>query len=139
MIKPGSKVSIHYKLSVEGAVVDSSEGREPLTYTQGSEEMFSEVAEHLEGMKTGDETNLSVPPEKAYGPRDPEAVHTVPKSSFDNSEEIKVGMTVQTQGQRGHELNALVAEVSANEITLDFNHPLAGKTLDFEFKVVAVS
>jgi FKBP-type peptidyl-prolyl cis-trans isomerase SlyD len=139
MIKLGSKVSIHYKLSVEGALVDSSEDREPLTYTQGSEEMFAEVEKHLEGMNVGDETELSIPPEKGYGPHDPEAVHIVPRNAFDNPEVIKVGMAVQGQGEQGNSFNAIVAEVSTDAITLDFNHPLAGKILDFEFKVVGVS
>ncbi len=139
MIKPGSKVVIHYKLSVEGALVDSSEDREPLTYTQGSEEMFREVESHLEGMKVGDETELSVPPEKAYGRHDPKAVQVLSKSVFDNPEKIAVGMVVQSQGQKGRPFNAIVTEVSADEVTLDLNHPLAGKTLDFVFKVVDVN
>jgi len=139
MIKAGSKVSIHYKLSVDGALIDSSEDREPLKYTQGSEEIFPGVEEHLEGMQVGDQTKLSVPPEKGFGPRDPEAVHVVPKNVFDSPENIKVGMAVQGQGEKGKAFNAVVAKVSTDNITLDLNHPLAGKTLDFEFRVVEVS
>lgn len=139
MIKPGSKVSVHYKLSVEGVLIDSSEDREPLTYTQGSAEMFPEVEEHLEGMQAGDETKLSVPPDKGYGPHDPKAVHVVPKSVFDTPEKITVGMAVQSQTREGQPFNAIVTEIAEEEVTLDLNHPLAGKTLDFELKVVDVN
>jgi FKBP-type peptidyl-prolyl cis-trans isomerase SlyD len=90
-------------------------------------------------MEVGDETKLSVPPESAYGLRDPEAVQIVPKSSFDNAETIEVGMVVQGEGQQGRPFHATVTEISPENVTLDFNHPLAGKTLDFELRVVEVS
>jgi FKBP-type peptidyl-prolyl cis-trans isomerase 2 len=139
MIKSGSKVSIHYRLSVDGALIDSSEEREPLTYVQGAEQIFPGVEEHLEGMGVGEETKLSIPAEEGYGPRDPEAVRMVPKSAFDDPEKLKVGMAVQGQAQEGKSFNAIVTAVSAEEVTLDLNHPLAGKTLDFELKVVEVN
>jgi FKBP-type peptidyl-prolyl cis-trans isomerase SlyD len=138
MIKKGSKVSIHYKLKIAGDVIDSSEGREPLTYVQGSKQIIPGVEEHLEGMSAGDETEISIPPEKGYGPRNPEAIQTLPKSAFDSPDKMTVGMTVQGRSQQGQPFNAQVTEVSDDNITLDLNHPLAGKTLDFEFKIVEV-
>jgi FKBP-type peptidyl-prolyl cis-trans isomerase SlyD len=138
MIKQGSKVSIHYKLFVEGNLIDSSQGREPLTYVQGSNQIVPGVEEHLEGMEAGDETRVSIPAEKGYGPRDPEALQTVPMSAFESPEKMSVGTTVQGRSQQGPPFTAVVAKVSKDNITLDFNHPLAGKTLDFEFEVIEV-
>jgi FKBP-type peptidyl-prolyl cis-trans isomerase SlyD len=138
MIKTGSKVSIHYKLSVEGNVVDSSEGRDPLTYVQGSDQIILGLEDHLEGMNAGDQTKVSIPAEKAYGTHDPEAVHDFPKDAFESPEKISVGMTVQGTSQQGQPFSAVVTKVSDDEVTLDLNHPLAGKTLEFEVSVVDV-
>jgi FKBP-type peptidyl-prolyl cis-trans isomerase 2 len=138
MIKTGSNVSIHYTLSVAGRVVDSSQERGPLTFVHGSKQIIVGLEEHLEGMQAGDETKVSIPAEKAYGPRDPGAVHMFAKDAFESPEKLSVGMTVQGETQHGQQFTGVVSEVSDNDITLDFNHPLSGKTLDFEIKVVEV-
>jgi FKBP-type peptidyl-prolyl cis-trans isomerase 2 len=138
MIKTGSKVSIHYKLSIHGDLFDSSEGREPLTYVHGSKQIVTGLEEALDGMEAGEETRVSVPAEKAYGPHNPEAVQTFPKSAFESPEKMSVGTTIQGRSRQGQRFTAVVTQISKENVTLDLNHPLAGKTLDFEVQVVEV-
>jgi FKBP-type peptidyl-prolyl cis-trans isomerase 2 len=136
MIRNGSSVKMHYTLTVEGAVVDSSQGQEPLAFVMGSGQIISGLEEALEGLEAGAKKQVRVPPEKAYGPRDENAVHKVPKTAFQMDRELKPGDVVG--GQIGDQpFQAVIEAVGAEEITLNLNHPLAGKTLDFEVEIVS--
>lgn len=136
-IKNGSSVSINYTLKVDGNVVDSSEGREPLTYVQGSSQIIPGLEKEMEGLKIGDKKSVTVSPESGYGVRDERLIHRVPAASFKDGGTLKVGDVVNGKVQ-GETFQAQVTAVSPNEITLDLNHPLAGKTLNFDVEVVAV-
>lgn len=137
MIKKGSKVSIHYVLKVEEEVVDSSEGREPLSYVQGSSQIIPGLEKELEGLKPGDKKSVDVPAENAYGKHDPEAIQTVPKKVFKEPDVLKVGHIV-TGSAQGHEFQAVVVAIDKDNVTLDLNHPLAGKKLHFDVEIVSV-
>ena len=138
MIQKGSQVSIHYTLTVDGKVIDSSVGKQPLTYVQGSGQIIPGLDEEMLGMKAGMKKHVKVPPEKGYGLVDPEAIQKVPKSSFQDAKALKVGMTVN--GQSGdHPMQAKVTAISSKYVTLNLNHPLAGKTLNFDVEVVEVA
>jgi FKBP-type peptidyl-prolyl cis-trans isomerase SlyD len=138
MIKKGSTVKIHYTLSVDGVILDSSPEGDPLAYVQGSGQIIPGLEEELEGLKSGDKKEVTVAPEKGYGMVDPNAFQKVPKAAFDNAPGLKVGDIVS--GQLGEQtFNAVISQISLEEITLDFNHPLAGKTLRFAVEVVEVS
>lgn len=137
-IEQGSKVSVHYKLTVDGKQVDSSEGRDPLTFTFGSGEMIPGFEAEITGLATGDKKNFTVAPDKGYGQRRDEEVQTVPKNAFKDTEELGVGSVVAIQAPDGNHFQATVTEVGDEEVSLDLNHPLAGKTLDFEVEVVEV-
>lgn len=137
MIKSGSKVSIHYTLKVEGEVVDSSIGEDPLLYEHGSGQVIPGLEEQLEGLKKGDKKSFVVNPDKGYGPHNPAAVEKVPRDAFKDDNLIKVGEIVT--GQVGEQpFQATIVAVDEKEVTLDLNHPLAGKTLHFEIEVAAV-
>lgn len=137
MIRNGDTVKIHYTLRVDGDVVDSSSGREPLSYVQGSGQIIPGLEEQLQGLKSGDKKSVQVPAEKGYGVHDPAAVQKVPKASFANAEQVHVGEVVQ--GRSGNDVfQATVTGVSESDVTLDLNHPLAGKTLAFDVEVVDV-
>lgn len=136
-IQNGSKVGINYAVSVDGVMVDSSDGRGPLTYTQGAGEIVPGLESQLMGLNVGDKKQVTVSPEEAYGMHDPQAVKKVPREAFGDTEGLEVGSVVQgTVGDRAFQ--ATVVGIEATEITLDLNHPLAGKTLNFEIEVVSV-
>lgn len=136
-IKNGSTVSINYTLTVDGKVADTSVGHEPLVYVQGSGQIIEGLEEQLEGLKKGDKKAVVVDPEKGYGISHPEAIQKIPKKAFDGAEKLKVGDAVSGKVNE-KEFQAIVASVGPNEITIDLNHPLAGKTLNFEVEVVDV-
>ena len=138
MIKDGSKVAINYTLTVDGRVVDSSEGKEPLSYTQGSGQIIPGLEEQLKGLAKGEKKTVEVPPAKGYGERNDAAVQKVPRSSFKDGGDLEVGMMVSGQAQ-DQNFQAKVIEVGDKDVTLDLNHPLAGKTLNFEVEVVEVN
>ncbi len=137
MIKSGSKVTLHYKLTVDEQVVDSSAGRDPLSYVHGENQIVPGLEEALEGLGAGDKKTAVIPPEKAYGPVNEEAIHKVPREAFKDAAAVNVGDVV-TGSAAGQQFEARVAEIGAGEITIDLNHPLAGKTLHFEVEVVGV-
>lgn len=137
MIKEGSNVSFHYTLSVEGVELESSREKKPLTYVQGDGQIIPGLEEALEGMEKGDKKDIRIPPEKGYGLEDPDAMQKVPKSAFDDSADMKVGDRVIGQ-VGGSEFEAKIAAMDDEGITLNLNHPLAGKTLDFSVEIVEV-
>jgi len=136
-IEKGSKVSINYTLTVDGVVVDSSDGGDPLTYTQGAGEIIPGLESALAGLADGDKKSVVVEPAQGYGDHNPDAVQKVPRANFKDASELEAGMLV-SGNSGGQEFQAIVAEVTPTEITLDFNHPLAGKALHFEIEIVSV-
>ncbi|MCF7873377.1 MAG: peptidylprolyl isomerase [Candidatus Omnitrophica bacterium] len=137
-IEKGKKVAFDYTLTVDGQVVDSSKERGPLTYTHGEGKIIPGLATELKGMKAGEQATVKVEPKEAYGQKNPEALKEVPKSSLPKDLEPKVGMMLQMQGPQGQAVPVKVAEVKDEVVVLDLNHPLAGKTLNFDVTVVSV-
>ena len=137
MIKSGSKVTLHYVLTVEGQVVDSTEGKEPLVYLHGNGDLIPGFEENLEGMKVGDKKEFQVNPEKGYGSHDPHAVEKVPLEHFEEGNNLEKGQQITgTVGDK--EFHATVMDILEEHVVLDLNHPLAGKDLNFEVEIVAV-
>ncbi len=133
-----SVVAIDYTLKNDnGEVLDSSEGREPLYYLQGFGNIIPGLEEALLEKEAGDTIQVSIPPEKAYGLRNEEAVVQVNRDQFEGVDDIQVGMEVQTQGEQGVQLFT-VSKIFGDTIMLDGNHPLAGETLHFDVKVMEV-
>jgi FKBP-type peptidyl-prolyl cis-trans isomerase 2 len=139
MIRDGSTVKIHYTLVVDGETVDSSEGREPLTYVHGERQVLEALEERLTGLEEGDMVSVELPPEAGYGSWDPSAVQSVSKEAFREPEKLDVGAMVEGETAAGKPFQATVAEIGDETVTLDLNHPLAGKTLQFDVEVVEVS
>jgi len=137
VVKDGAKVSFNYTLKMDGKVVDSSEGKPPLTYTQGVGEIVPGLEEQMVGLKVGDKKSIVVTPENAYGEHNPKAMQKVPKTAFKDPKALRVGSIVSGQAQ-GKEFEAIVASLDDKDVTLDFNHPFAGKTLNFDIEVVSV-
>lgn len=128
-------VSIHYTLTGDdGAVIDSSRDGSPLVYLHGANNIIPGLENELIGKTAGASLKVSVAPENGYGAHSPEGLHKVPRSAFEGVEDIEPGMQFQTEGPQGVQL-VVVTEVTDDEITIDANHPLAGKTLHFDVSV----
>ena len=131
-------VSIHYTLTGDdGAVIDSSRGREPLAYLHGAGNIVPGLEKKLTGRAPGDKLDVVVAPEEGYGVRHEGLVQTLPRAAFHGVDNIEPGMQFTAQGNRGP-LEVTVTKVDGDEVTIDGNHPLAGKALKFHLKVTGV-
>jgi FKBP-type peptidyl-prolyl cis-trans isomerase 2 len=137
--KEGSKVKIEYTGTFDdGTVFDTSEGKKPLEFTVGAKQVIRGFDDAVKGMKQGEEKEITIPPAEGYGPVREQLVQKVPRQAF-GDKEIKTGMVVGLQSKEGHKLAAVIKEIGDEQVTLDLNHPLAGKTLHFKIKLVEVS
>ncbi len=131
-------VKLDYTLkNSNGELLDTSDGREPLVYLHGVGALIPGLEKELEGKTSGDKVNTVIAPEDAYGKRREELLHKVPKSGFQGSEEMAVGMQVQLETEQGPAL-AVIAEIEGEEVTLDLNHPLADTELHFDVDIIEV-
>jgi FKBP-type peptidyl-prolyl cis-trans isomerase SlyD len=137
-IQQGKLVSFDYTLTVDNQVIDTSKGKEPLQYTHGEGKIIPGLSKQLEGMKVGDEKRIVVGPEEAYGPVNPSAFQEVPKSKLPSDLKPEAGMHLQVNDQTGKSSIVMITEVKEDSVVLNLNHPLAGKTLTFDVKVVAI-
>jgi len=137
-VRPGSVVHLEFTLHDEtGAVLDTNRGRTPLVFTYGSGEIIRGLERALTGMKVGDEKRVTVPPEEAYGSIDPAAVIEVPKDRVP-PEALVVGARLRGHTQSGREVPVRVREIKDTTVVLDLNHPLAGRTLVFDVRVLLI-
>jgi FKBP-type peptidyl-prolyl cis-trans isomerase SlyD len=137
-IAENTVVSFHYTLTNDsGEVLDSSRGREPLSYLQGAGNIVAGLEEAMEGRQTGDSFKVDVAPEQGYGPHHAGLVQDVPRAAFQGVDDIEAGMSFQAQTPQGTH-SVTVTGVSPETITVDGNHPLAGQTLHFDVEVTEV-
>ena len=138
VVQSGSEVSFDYTLTDEtGQVVDTSKGKAPLLYVHGQGQIIPGLEKELAGMTVGGEKKVTVKPEEAYGPVDPAAFREVPKEALP-AEALKVGTMLLAQGSGGQGVPVRVHEIKDKTVVMDFNHPLAGKTLSFDVKITGI-
>ena len=137
-IEKGSTVQLEYTLKDDaGAVLDSNKGQSPFTYTQGEAQLMPGLEKQLVGMHVGEEKKVVLPPEEAYGRPDPSAETEVAKDLLPR-EALTVGARLMARNSTGEQRPVMVKEIKEKTVVLDLNHPLAGKTLVFEVKVLGV-
>jgi peptidylprolyl isomerase len=137
--KSGDTVRIHYTGTLDdGTQFDSSKDREPLEFEVGSGQVIPGFDKAVEGMSVGEEKSVNIASDDAYGPHHAQMVQEVPKSALPRGLEPETGMGLQAQGQDGQPINLLVTEVNEESITVDANHPLAGKDLNFDIELVDI-
>jgi FKBP-type peptidyl-prolyl cis-trans isomerase SlyD len=137
-ISAGKEVSIEYTLKLEDdTLVASNVGRDPMVYVHGSNQIVPGLENALAGMAVGETRKITLPPDESYGLVDPEAFREVDKHQIP-AEAMHVGAQIQGREGDGEVVHARIAEVKENSVVLDFNHPLAGKTLCFEVKVLGI-
>jgi peptidylprolyl isomerase len=139
-VKKGDVVKVHYTGTLDsGETFDSSEGKDPITFTVGAGQVIKGFDEAVVGMKTGEEKSIKIKPEEAYGLRNEQYVKEVPKKAFPPNMELRSGMMVVLGTPDGQKIAALVKEVKQESAVIDFNHPLAGKNLNFKITVVEIT
>lgn len=137
-IQKNSVVTINYTLRDEtGGLIESSEGQEPLTYLHGQGNVIPGLEASLEGKSAGESFKISIPPEDAYGVWEDGNVLNIPKGQFSGVEDIKPGMQFSVHSNEGEQI-VTVTKVEEETVTVDANHPLAGKTLNFDVTVIGI-
>jgi FKBP-type peptidyl-prolyl cis-trans isomerase 2 len=138
VVTDGNRVSIEYTLKLaDGTVADSNVGGEALTYTQGESQILPALETQMLGMKVGDSKQVSLTAAEGYGEVNEELYQTVPSSAVPEDART-VGAELVAQTPTGEQRPVRVHEVNGEEIIMDLNHPLAGKTLEFDVKVLAI-
>ena len=137
-ISKGSQVTIEYELRVNGEVIDSSRERGPLSYEQGKGQIIRGLETILEGKEAGEEFEVDISPEDAYGIRNERAVQDIPLEALPETVTPEVGMTLQAKTKDGQVFQVMIIEVKPDGVTIDFNHPLAGKILKFKIQVLRI-
>jgi FKBP-type peptidyl-prolyl cis-trans isomerase 2 len=138
VVAKGKQVKLDYTLTVDNEMVETTKGKEPLTYDAGQGMLIVGLEKQLEGMKAGEEKKVVVSPEEGYGVVDPKLVREFEKSKFPADMAPVKGMVVEMQDPQGQPYPATISEVKDTMVMLDFNHPLAGKTLTFDVKIVSI-
>lgn len=137
-VSAGEEISIEYTLKLEDkTTVDSNVGGEPFKFIQGKHQVIPGLETALEGLKVGDTKSIKVKPEDGYGEVDPTAVQEVDKSRIP-PEALVIGTPLEGTDPSGNPIHAKVREIKEKTVVLDLNHPLAGKTLLFDVKILGI-
>jgi peptidylprolyl isomerase len=137
--KTGDTVRLHYVGSLpDGDVFDSSTGREPLEFVLGAGSVIAGFDDGVLGMSPGESKTVEIPADRAYGPRYEERVFDVEKARLPHDLQVEVGQQLRMGQPDGRSVTVTVTSVTPNSITLDGNHPLAGKDLVFEVQLVEI-
>lgn len=139
-VKNGDTVKVHYTGKLKtGEVFDSSRDRgEPLEFTMGARQLIPGFEAAVKGMAPGDTANISISSDEAYGPLRDDLIQQVPRSQFPDDVELKEGMQFQIGQEDTESMIVTATEVADTFVTLDANHPLAGKDLEFSIELVEI-
>jgi FKBP-type peptidyl-prolyl cis-trans isomerase SlyD len=138
-IQKDSLVTFHYQLHDEkGGLIESSDQGEPVRYTHGYGEMIEGVEIALDGKNVGDKFEVKVPPELGYGESFDDLLQQVPMEAFEGVDNLHIGMRFNAASEDGSENSVSVVAIDADTVTIDANHPFAGKTLVFDIEVIGV-
>ena len=142
-IKKGDKIKVDYEGKLDsGEIFDTSKHGEhshPLEFEVGSGLVIKGFDESVIGMKVGEEKDITIKPEEAYGFHNESLLRKIPKAQIPLKEETKIGMMLILGTPDGQKFPVRIAEVTSDEVTLDLNHPLAGKTLHFKIKLLEIN
>ncbi|MBU0781786.1 MAG: peptidylprolyl isomerase [Alphaproteobacteria bacterium] len=137
--KQGDTVRIHYTGTLnDGTVFDSSTGRDPLEFEVGSGMIIPGLDVAIPGMTVGDTKTVNIAADQSYGPVNDQARQAVPRADIPADIPLEVGVQLQMQTPDGQVVPVTVADVNETEVTLDANHPLAGKDLNFDIEIVEI-
>lgn len=138
--KQGDCVKVHYKGSLDnGDVFDTSQDREPLEFTIGEGRVLAGFEDAVIGMIPGEEKSIKIPTTEAYGPRREDMVAVFNSGQFPEDLAPAIGQILQLKRDDGMLIQAMVTDITGDQVTLDANHPLAGKDLNFDLKLVEIA
>jgi FKBP-type peptidyl-prolyl cis-trans isomerase 2 len=137
-IKKGKHVTINYTLKVDGQVIQTTFGQQPFSFTVGEGVLLPSFEKQINGLKVKDKRTFSLTPKEGYGEVDPQLFREVPKINFQQGTSFQEGMVVQVPDNNGRPQQGIIWKVNENSIVINFNHPLAGKTITFDIEVLAV-
>lgn len=136
-VQEGDEIRVHYTGKLEdGTVFDSSKDREPLQFKVGSGMMIKGFDEAVRGMEIGESKTAQISSDNAYGEHNDQMIVRLSKDKFPEHIKPEVGQQLSMQSQEGQPIPVVVTDIENDEVTLDANHPLAGKDLVFEIEVV---
>ncbi|MDH1262350.1 peptidylprolyl isomerase [Pseudomonas sp. GD03944] len=137
-IGPDKEVTLHFALKLEnGDVVDSTFDKQPATFKVGDGNLLPGFEQAIYGLKAGDKRSLPIAPEQGFGQGNPQNVQVMPRSQFQDME-LSEGLLVIFNDAANTELPGVVKSFDDNQVTIDFNHPLAGKSLSFDVEIIDV-
>ena len=138
-VKTGDTVQVHYTGKLEtGEQFDSSRERDPLQFTLGNGELIPGFENAVIGMKVGDEKTVRIPSNEAYGPYMEEMKMVIDRAKMPEDLELKIGLNLTLRGSDERKLNVKIVDVAENTVTMDANHPLAGKDLLFDIELMKI-
>lgn len=139
-IGPGTQVTLHFSLTLlDGSVVDSNFDGEPVTFAVGDGNLLAGFEEALYGLKAGDKKVLTIPPEKGFGERNPENIQQIAREHFPSDMKLEEGVVLSFADAQNNELPGVVQSYDEQTVIVDFNHPLAGRDIEFKVSIIDVN
>jgi FKBP-type peptidyl-prolyl cis-trans isomerase SlpA len=138
-INPGNTVRFHYSITLEdGTVADSTFGEEPVEVTLGQGQMHQSFEFALMGMSAGEEQTIQIDPDQGFGFHEPDNVYELSRDGFPQDMQLAVGQIISLTAPNGEDLPGSITAIADDKVTVDLNHPFAGKTLSFKAKVLEI-
>ena len=138
-IGPGKRVTLHFSvLLMDGAMVDSTKDKAPAVFSVGDGNLLPGFEQALFGLKAGDKRSIVLNQEQAFGPHNQDNIQIMRRGLFDRDLDLEVGMVVSFADKSKAELPGVIKAINDDQITVDFNHPLAGKDLTFQVEIINV-
>jgi FKBP-type peptidyl-prolyl cis-trans isomerase SlpA len=140
-INSQSQVTLHYSIAIEdGTVVDSTrEDDSPVEFNMEDDVLVDGLKDAITGMKQGDKELITLSPDQTFGYKDTDNIHNMPRSDFSDDMEIEPGAVIGFETPSGDEIPGMIIELNDEEVTVDFNHPLAGHQISFDVEILKVS
>ena len=137
-VDTGTKVTLHFSLELEGGeLIDSNFDAQPATFTMGDGNLLPGFEAVLKGLKAGDQQQFTISPEHAFGQRNPENIQTLAREHFEQHD-LQLGAVFSFQNGDG-ELPGVVIDIDSEQVRVDFNHPLSGRTIIFRVNIIDIS
>ncbi len=138
-VSENSKITFHYVIKIDNEIeIENSYETEPATFKMNNQELLPAMEEELMGMEPGEKKEFTLTPDKAFGPVQKEAIIKFPKENLELRKDIQPGMYLDIENNQKETFRGKILEIDDKNVTMDFNHPLAGKTLTYQIEIVDV-